>query len=438
MRRVIIVGTVPYNKQSPSRAFESYFHGWDRSCLYQVFSNPSAPTKGHCESLCQITDRMMLAKFFHKKTDSAVFYNYDELLEPNVLKKQPLQLRENRFVSFLQRFGVRHKGALSHLLRSIIWKKTSWCSEAFVKWIDSFNPECVFLAFSDDFFILDIALYLSDRFQIPIVSAIGDDYFFNYKKSISPIYHIYKQKYRKKVKEVFSHQGSAVYIGDKIRDKYNSAFDLKGETCYLTSDIHRRPFREINIDSPKICYFGNLLLGRNKSLLDIADALREINSHYCIHVYSNDKDKVAWGMFEKHSNIIFHGSVPYSVVQDETISSDVLLVVEGFQKKDVDITRYSLSTKVADSLSSGVSVFGYGSIECGAIEYLKECNCATVCTDKSSLVDSLHSLLDNPEVQKQNYFKAIEIVEKNHRLANSNLVFRNIVEREVFQNELTR
>lgn len=45
-----------------------------------------------------------------------------------------------------------------------------------------------------------------------------------------------------------------MYIGNKIRDKYNSEFSLNGETIYLTSDIKRREFRAIDQNNPKIIY----------------------------------------------------------------------------------------------------------------------------------------------------------------------------------------
>ena len=32
--RVLIVGTVPYNKKSTSRAFEAYFHNWEKDLTY--------------------------------------------------------------------------------------------------------------------------------------------------------------------------------------------------------------------------------------------------------------------------------------------------------------------------------------------------------------------------------------------------------------------
>ena len=49
--RVLIVGTVPYNTKSPSRAFDAYFHYWEKENLAQIFSNTKKPCKGHCETL---------------------------------------------------------------------------------------------------------------------------------------------------------------------------------------------------------------------------------------------------------------------------------------------------------------------------------------------------------------------------------------------------
>lgn len=93
------------------------------------------------------------------------------------------------------------------------------------------------------------------------------------------------------VRKTLAHKGSAIYISDKIRDKYNSEFGLDGETVYLTSEIRRREFRPINMECPVVTYFGNIRMGRNDSLCDIADALREIAPSYAIDVYSNENDE---------------------------------------------------------------------------------------------------------------------------------------------------
>lgn len=431
MRRLLIVGTVPFNNQSTSRAFDSYFHGWNKDCIAQIFSNSKNPVKGHCGTLYQITDRRMLNRWQGKRIETGRIFYYDEL-EYDINKQEDCTTGA---VKVLKKYGELNKTSLTHLARKILWRKRFWCTEKLNQWLDAFDPECVFLSFSDDFFIPEIAMYVADRYQIPIISSIGDDYYFNYKFTLNPLYHLYKLNYRKTIRKVFEHEGSAIYIGDKIRDKYNSEFNLEGETVYLTSSIQKRDFRPINVNEPQICYFGNLHIGRNKSIVDIADEIRKINEHYMIDVYSGETDISLTGMLEKHSNIRFHGTIPYTEVQKKTAECDILLVVEGFKKKDVDISRYSLSTKVADSLSAGVQVLAYGSLECGAIEYLKQVDCATVCTHKNDIKNYVEQLIFDVEKQRRLYKKSAEIVERNHRLKKSIIGFQNIVEREVIKNE---
>ena len=202
---------------------------------------------------------------------------------------------------------------------------------------------------------------------------------------------------------------------------------MDGKTVYLTSEIKRHPFREIPVRSPVISYFGNIRLGRNESLREIGDALGRIDSSYILNVYSNEKDEHYIGIFDGSRNVKFCGTVPYSEVMKKSAESDILIVVEGFKKKDVDITRYSLSTKVADSLSSGAAVFAYGSAECGAIEYAESTGCITTCTDKDMLEVSLRSLIYDTELQRRNYEKGITVVENNHRLENSTGIFESVV-----------
>ena len=77
--RVLIVGTVPYNTKSTSRAFDAYFHYWEKENIAQIFSNTKKPCKGHCETLFQITDHRVLQRWMGKKVDTGVIYHYDEL-----------------------------------------------------------------------------------------------------------------------------------------------------------------------------------------------------------------------------------------------------------------------------------------------------------------------------------------------------------------------
>ncbi|MDO4929670.1 MAG: hypothetical protein Q4E59_00895 [Bacteroidales bacterium] len=433
--RLLIVGTVPYNPQSTSRAFDAYFRSWQRDNLAQVFSDPNEPVKGHCGHLFQITDRRIVSRWMGRNIPTGKAYRYEDLGDDvSTFTPGGIAAKENKVTALMYKIGRGHS-PFTHLLRKLLWRKAFWNTSEFNHWLEAFNPECVFLSFSNDFFILEIALYVAEKFDIPICSSTGDDYYFNTKFSLNPLWYLYHGMYRRLNRRVFAHKGSAIYISDKIRDKYNEAFGLNGQTVYLVSDIKRRPFRPINPENIKIRYFGNIRMGRNKSLCDIADALGRINPHLMLEVYSGEPDAKITGIFKAHPNLAFKGRIPYSEVMLLSVDSDILVVVEGFSKRDVQTVRYSLSTKVADSLASGCNVLAYGAPETGAMEYIKSTHCATVCHSIDQLVTSLSQLFNDVNLQKQNYQQAEIISKKNHVVEQSNARVENIIRHLVDENK---
>ncbi len=412
--RVLIVGTVPYNEKSSSRAFDAYFHNWEKENIAQIFSHTKTPCKGHCGELYQITDQRMLQRFLGRQCETGKIFHYDDL--PDSWADSSPEV--NGAASKAYHLGAKHT-ALTHLLRGVLWRKKNWCTPELNDWLDSFRPEAVFLAFSDDFFIPKIAMYVAKRYQIPIISCIGDDYYFNVHFSFNPFYWIYKPAYRRMIRRLFRYPGSAIYISDKIRDKYNGAFGLNGDTVYLTSTVKRKPYTEFNTERPLITYFGNIRMGRNRSLCDIADSLAELDPSYRLEVYSNENDASYYRMLQDNPHIVYGGSVPYSMVQEKMTRSDITVIVEGFKKKDIDQSRYSLSTKAADALASGCAILVYGSEECGIVEYMKSTGAAMVCTDRESLTACIKKIIEDQALRQEYYRRQKEITEKNHNLSRS-------------------
>lgn len=428
--RLLIVGTVPYNRQSTSRAFEAYFHNWPHDKLAQVFSDPAEPIKGHCGRLFQITDRRMLSRWFNCNVSTGKEFYYEELNEESSTNIADTDGNALGLVGFLKSLGKKHT-PLSHLMRKVLWRKKYWNTPQFNKWLDDFKPECLFLSFSNDFFILEIALYIAHKYDIPICSSTGDDYYFDNRFSLNPLFYLYHEWYKSLNRKVFRQKGSAIYIGDKIRDKYNEAFGLDGQTVYLVSDIERRPFKTINPKRFVVRYFGNIGYGRNNSICDIATAISHINSDIKIEVYSGETNKASIKPLIKHPNVEFKGCIPYAEVMQKTLESDLLLVVEGLTKSDINKTRYALSTKVADSLASGCNIIGYGSQECGAIEYMERIGCVTVGHSIEEIEAELRKLLSDKDLQKSNYDKACKITESNHRRSQSNAKVESIIQQLV-------
>ena len=155
-----------------------------------------------------------------------------------------------------------------------------------------------------------------------------------------------------------------------------------------------------------ITYFGNIRMGRNNSLNDIGYALGKINPQYMLEVYSNEKDEQIYQVFKDNPNVKYMGSVPYTQVQKRMSQSDITVIVEGFEEKDINLSRYSLSTKAADALASGSSILTYGSMESGIIEYMQTTGASMVCTERN-MTKKNHNLEASCTISEQVILGAI-------------------------------
>ena len=419
-KKILIVGTQPYNKNIQSRAFESYFHNFKKENLRQIFSSRNIPPKGHCESLYQITDERLIKKRFNRKINVGKFFNYADLSESPIILNTALSK-----VS-------KTKGPFQKLIRKLVWKKKYWLTDSLEKWIDEFKPEVIFIAWSNDFFILEIAEYFSKKLSIPIISCIGDDYILNDHFSLSPFYHIYRRKYIKLAKRLITTKGnSCIYVDDKIRDAYNSYFNVNGKTVHIASEKQYQEFQKPK-SIKRMSYFGNLAYSRYKTLFVLAETLQKLGLDYQIDVYSNQPSKKISRLFSKLSNIHFNGTIPYSMIDSKVALTDILLIVESLDdKKSIADVRYSLSTKVADSLSYGKIVLGIGDKETGAMDYLIRNNCALVATSKKELEDILVHLKDEKIELSSIMSRAQKVFNEDFSLNNSCAIFEEQIDKLV-------
>ncbi len=226
--RILIMGSLPYFKDSQSRAFDSYFFHYPKECLRQIYSSPRVPKKGHCESFFQITDYDLFKSRFSRRKEIGHIYQDENLMEQD-------DVGEAEIPPFY-RLGKK-KTPLKRFFRKWIWGKTGWLSNKLENWVEEFKPQVIFLAWSDDFYALEISLYFSNKYDVPIISCIGDDYIFNDRLSISPIYYFYKYLYKKLAFKILKNtRNHEIYIDDKINEFYSSYFKKNGTTVYVSTD----------------------------------------------------------------------------------------------------------------------------------------------------------------------------------------------------------
>lgn len=391
MKNILIISTQPYSLATQARTYDSYFHNFKKDNLMQIFSDAKTPNKGHCSLLYQITDKRLLKRHFYKNVITGKLFKDEFLSDDYVVDKH----QKNKF-------SPSYKGPLYRFARKFIWKKKYWNTQELENIVDTFKPNYIFLCLSKDFFIFDIALHFSCKCHIPIILCVTDDYIFHDEYRFHPLNHLYRNLYLKEFNEVLKRTKIGIFCTNKIKDKYTKELGIKGETIYLSSDIV--PIMPINIDLSKDWYyFGNLEYGRLNSLKSIANELFKRKSNIKLHVYSKDIKKTKTNI----PNLILHYAISYSEVKEKMQDAGALIVVEDFKKKNLNMVRYSLSTKIGDSLCSGRPIIAFGPNGAGAIDFLLENNAAYVATNNDELSELIDKILNgfNDKEIYNNQFK---------------------------------
>ena len=211
-----------------------------------------------------------------------------------------------------------------------------------------------------------------------------------------------------------------VSICDSLGELYSENFGVQYTKIMTGSTIKAENI--IANDSKKISFIGNTSLNRWKSMRDIADTIDLINneteSNYEFVYYGKESSYL-----QGYKGIQYGGFLNPEQVHKVMHESCALIHTETFDKEYRERLRYSVSTKIADTLASGNCLFAYGPKEIASIEHLIENECAVVATRKEDLKIALKSALEDSELKVKVSAKAIEAAQKYHNsIKNSNLL----------------
>ena len=111
-------------------------------------------------------------------------------------------------------------------------------------------------------------------------------------------------------------------------------------------------------------------------------------------------------------------------------SSEILVHTEAFDEDSIDLVKNSVSTKIADSLASGIVLFAYGPSQVASMRHLIDNECAIIATSKEDLKARLQRAFSDKALRDEKAQKALEVAFENHdsRVAGKKVrgVFENI------------
>ena len=404
MKVLLISHNVLSKTNNMGKTLLGYTEKFDINEVAQFYIHSEVPTDNTvCINYYRFTDFDAVKALVNPWHDGRVFYEND-------IDLTRLEARVDSGVATRIYVKGSNHGALMMLMRELVWKVTRWNTKKLRDWITEVSPDVIFFASGDYGFMYRIASKISDMTGKPLVLACVDDYYFHNRNADSLLGRLAYKSYMNTVRKTMSKTKRIFTICDNMARSYEQLFGIPCEVLHTGAE---NKVLELDLRADKISYIGNLGLNRYKQLIDISCALGNIDGGY-IDVYSGERNPEYTEPLKKAPNIRFHGAISADEVLEVMRKSKVVIHTESFDEDMKLLTRYSVSTKIAESLMYGPCLLAYGPEGIASVDYLKENGAAYVITSKDDLEDGLRELMTDFQLRKDIVKRARALAVKNH------------------------
>lgn len=412
--KVFVISHNAFSKtHNNGKTLSAIFSAFRKEELCQLYFTPiGTPDLDRCENYYLISDKDAIKSIVtRKKCGTSVIEG----------KKFPATNENIIKVNNVTRFA-----------RTLVWYFSSWYNGGLKRWIKTQNPDVLFYVGGDAIFSHRIAVRLSKRLNLPLVTYFTDDYIINPSSNL--YLKLLKLYYTATVK-----QSKALFaIGEKMADVYTSLYHK--QFCPIMNIVNiptQEPEYQPNDTLIRVCYFGNIGIGRLQEIIRFASFVnnyiknhltRDISINVYTFSYLTEEDV----FILKKNGITVCKGVSGLDLQDAMNSTDLFLHVESIKKNYRQFTNLSVSTKIPEYMSMAKPIIAFGPSEVASFNVIANANASLVIDDNEDLYygqmqeecDSIIKILNNDSILKNiahcNYIYAkkmfdIEIVSTQFR-----------------------
>jgi hypothetical protein len=400
---------------SNGRTLANFFDGWPTEKLAQFYIYNEIPDSTVCNNYFRVLDTEALGAFIKGEKVGRKVNPTSNVVNNN---------KEKSMNNLYQKY--RKRNSINYIARNLIWNSNRWKCDNFTQWLDNFQPELIVLQVGDYEFMYKIALDIAKGRNIPLVLYNSEDYYFKDRKYLSPLYHFYRYRYKKRFERVISYASHSIYNSDMLQETYNKRFVHPSTVIMTSTNIVPLQNKKKNA-TPIVSYLGNLGVGRHEPLIEIANALQQIDTEFLLDIYGELPNKEVKIAFENCLGVRYKGLVPYEEVVQVMHNSDLLVHIENFSEFYKWDLKHAFSTKIADSLGSGTCLFMYGPRGLACTQYLLQTNAACVVTEQSKLKSQLSKLLADESLRSSYKSKALKTIGELHDVQSNKEKFHGLL-----------
>lgn len=382
--KVLIISHNPVTNQSNmGKTFMSLFSGFESHELCQLYIYPTLPNSHYCGSYYRITDKQVVKSLLKLKHPGGEIH-------PDQIREDQ-QAYEDAGDESLYR-SRKNKSALRRLGRDALWRLSRWYSPELKKWLEREAPDCIFVAPGVAKFIHNFALRIAKDRKIPIVTYVCDEYYF-VKKPDSWLDRLRLRLLQRKIEKLMANTAHLVAISDELKEDYGEKFAVTATKLMTGAGIAAASAPKTAESPNTIRYFGNIRCNRFVSLGEIGcelDAInREMGTDYRLEIFTAEKNPQILDSLRCYRSIRLCPFVSGAEFVKALEESQLLLHVEAFDEASVDYVKHSVSTKIADSLASGIPFLAYGPACISSMLHLRRNDCAITAVSREELRDML-------------------------------------------------
>ena len=226
-----------------------------------------------------------------------------------------------------------------------------------------------------------------------------------------------------------------VVISEELREEYARHFGVETSVIMTGAAVSEAGEGKICETPRNLCYFGNIRCNRYTTLAQIGRVLDEMNGcyeeNYRLKIYTAEKDPEILGQFSGIRSVELCGFVTGEDFNRAFRAADLLVHTEAFDEVSMDFTQHSVSTKIADSLASGIPMVAYGPGEISSMAHLLRHGCAIAAVSPEGLRDMLETALRDQSARENAAERALAVAAEYHDLDCNARRFRSVIEKTV-------
>ncbi len=422
--RILVFTVTSWNSKVGANTWESLLEQYrdrDDVEIYNLCIRDEIPDSSLCKKYFAVSEGKVIKSLLKRSIKTG------REVEPNEQTEEDIRNLTEHNERYVKMSKNRRYSML--LVREMIWKLGKWHTKELDEFLDEADPDIILHAMEGYVHLNRIIKYAIKKTGAKAIGYLMDDNF-TYKQSNKLGYKILRYFQKRSLKQLALLTQEFFAISPMTKQEADSTFGI--DCAVLTKPLNRMPeFEEKSYSLPiKMLYTGNLLIGRDRSLLKLAKVLKSVNADeekFTVDVYTGTYLSEDVLNELKYGFVTVHEAIGQQQVLEKQREADLLLFLEDVDGKDAKTARLSFSTKLTDYFSTGNAIFAIGNKETSPMKYLADNGAAFVAESEDQILANLEAILNDNDLLKKTAKNVCTCGKENHNPQIINELFNQTV-----------